>query len=110
MFGESTCHEKGYRNIRPPMGDNSLLWYELFVFDLNVPLLLGLYFPDAFNMTIDLSSDQLITHDGKCKIPLIRKSRHVSMEWDNLDKFLLITTELHNLHQNFYYQDSQRLY
>lgn len=87
-----------------------LLSFDVEVVDIDIPLLQGLEFLDAFMMTIDLTIASSLARDEGWDIPLLLKGGHLYITWDAGSVELFSEEKLRRVHLHFFHPESQRLY
>ena len=107
-FGNKRHNGLGEVEIRIPVDGDFFLSVWIQVVDVNIPLLLGLDFLDAFGMNVNASRDVMESEERKWSFPLVRKLGHLYYEWV-LDNYYT-AGELRKIHRHFFHPESGRLY
>ena len=107
-FGNTRHTGLGELEVRMPVDNTYFLSISIQVVDVNVPLLLGLDFLDAFGMNVDASRDILRSEERGWSFDLVRKFGHLYVEWDAGNYYT--AKELKKIHRHFFHPDTGRLY
>lgn len=76
----------------------------------NVLFPVGQDFLDKYMMTVINVYSVFETHSIKCEVPLVRKYKHVYLEWQKEHNMLYSYSELRTLHQNVLHLSSDNLF
>jgi hypothetical protein len=100
---------QGIIGVRVPTPDNSFMLINVDVVKADVPFLIGLETLEVFGMIVDIVKNELIAPKAGWSVPIIRKFRHVYLEWKATDKIMFTRRELQKLHRNMFHPSNQAL-
>ena len=95
--------------MRIPIGQTEMVTEWVDVVPSNVPFLVGLDFLDKYKMYVNNVENFLVCPNLDLHLPLIRKNRHIYLEWGKSHKILYTSQELLKLHRNFSHPHTEKL-
>ena len=108
-FGVDVQKSIGSISIRLLFLKNGFVPIEVDVVRANVPFLLGLDLLDKLQLYLDTTRDVLISSPGNISVPVVRKFRHVYLEWKREDAVLFSRSELLKLDRGFRHPTDTKL-
>lgn len=90
--------------------NNIVLTEQLDVVTTNIPFLIVLYLLHKCQMIVNIVKNVLYCLYFRFKVPLARKQGHIYLERQKNQKILYTSSELVELHRNFYYPSTHTLF